>query len=77
VIGRQLSAASGEASFAGRSTNTRPTRRVLRGPLGYRFADGSSGPFGEDTPGPWMTFDQAVAELRRFTAGERATRWAA
>ena len=32
---------------------------------GWRFPPGSSGPFGEDTPGRWRSFDQALADCDR------------
>ena len=32
----------------------------------YRFVDGESGLFGEETPGPWLTLDQALAAFRRL-----------
>ncbi len=32
----------------------------------YRFLDGESGLFGEETPGAWLTIDQALAAFRRL-----------
>lgn len=41
---------------------TDPTRIAN---LGFQFAPGSSGPWGEDIPGEWMTFEQARATYLR------------
>ena len=35
-------------------------------PLSYVHADGSSGPFGEETPGPWLGIDDAIQEMRKL-----------
>jgi hypothetical protein len=32
----------------------------------YRFVNWESGLFGEETPGAWLTFDQALAAFRRL-----------
>lgn len=45
-------------------------------PIDYRFENHSSGPFGEDLPGPWLTRDQAIevyqSIFRRYRAiGDR------
>ena len=52
----------------------RPMSKVLRGldretrgkgrDGDWRFPRGSSGPFGEDTPGPWRTSDEVIAQWR-------------
>ena len=48
---------------------------------GYRFTVGSSGPFGEDTPGRWRSAEDAARALALFdrwmkTSGlEPVTRW--
>ena len=39
--------------------------RGVRSLAGWRFCDNSSGPFAEDTPGPWQTYASAV-RLWRF-----------
>lgn len=48
-----------------------PSRRVrvatLSGhQLDYRFADGASGPFGADLPGPWVDRDEALGRYARI-----------
>ena len=40
---------------------------------GHDFEDGSSGPFGEATPGRWTTGDEAAAAIRRFDEWHRST----
>lgn len=47
---------------------TRPllTRRRLESRLHYRFPHGSSGPWGEDTPGSWIGYDQASETYRHY-----------
>lgn len=34
--------------------------------VAYRFVNGESGLFGEETPGNWLTLDQALASFRRL-----------
>jgi FkbM family methyltransferase len=48
---------------------TIPRRRVRvktldGGEIEYEFAKDASGPFGEDIPQPWLTYDEAVREQR-------------
>jgi FkbM family methyltransferase len=51
-----------QAFIPGRRIQT----RTLGGqPLDHRFADGSSGPFGEDLDGEWLTRDQALDRYRK------------
>lgn len=42
---------------------------------GWRFRYGSSGPFGEDTHGPWRTADQVLALDRLLEAGDHFAEW--
>lgn len=35
-------------------------------PLYYIFGDSASGPFGEDLPGTWLSYDQCLEEYRRI-----------
>lgn len=42
-----------------------PGRSLTGEPVTHRFVEGSSGPFGPDLPGPWLTRDQAIARYRR------------
>ncbi len=54
------SAASGRFKVQGISTIAEKftdSARVAR--LGFDFTEGSSGPWGDDIPGSWMTFDEA------------------
>lgn len=45
----------------------------------WTFPPGSSGPFGEDTPGKWQTFNEIIATLEKansaFYAKERSVFW--
>ena len=45
-----------------------PTRERLERRLGWRFARGASGPFGEDLDGDWSTYPAAVSLLRAHRA---------
>ncbi len=52
-----------QAFIPGRRTHS----RTLGGkPFDHRFADGASGPFGEDLGGEWLTRDQALDRYRRI-----------
>jgi FkbM family methyltransferase len=46
---------------------------------GWTFPPGSSGPFGEDTPGKWQTFEEILETLAKaissFDAGEPSVFW--
>jgi len=57
----------GVSAIADRFTDSRKTAA-----LGYEFSFGSSGPWGEDVPGGWMSFEKARAtylrERRAFVA---------
>lgn len=46
-------------------------RRVGRRAVRQRYAPGSSGPFGERTPGPWRTYDAVARDWLSHTRGER------
>ncbi len=53
-----------------------PLRRSVDG---WVFPEGASGPFGEDTRGDWLSFDQFAATIEhfqsRFLQGERTPFW--
>lgn len=40
-------------------------------PLFYVFGDSASGPFGDDLPGVWLSYDQCLGEYRRIFARYR------
>lgn len=40
---------------------------------GWTFADGASGPFGDDTPGKWLAASDAITTLRTFNEWFRST----
>lgn len=40
-------------------------------PLNYVFGDSASGPFGDDLPGPWLSYDQCLREYRRILSRNR------
>jgi FkbM family methyltransferase len=42
------------------------------GPDGWAFPFGSSGPFGEETPGPWLSFEQAAFTFLALKLGHAA-----
>jgi FkbM family methyltransferase len=42
---------------------------------GWRFRYGSSGPFGEESHGPWRTAEQALALDRLLEAGDHFAEW--
>ena len=50
----------GVSSIAGRFTDL---ARIA--PLGFRFPSGSSGPWGDDIPGAWLTFADAKSVYLR------------
>ncbi len=62
----------GLSGIADRFTDSRKTAA-----LGFDFSFGSSGPWGEDVPGGWMSFDKAKAtylrERRTFFARKQAS----
>jgi FkbM family methyltransferase len=62
----------GLSRIADRFTDSRQTAA-----LGFEFSFGSSGPWGEDVPGGWMTYDQARAtylrERRAFFAKKQSS----
>jgi FkbM family methyltransferase len=41
-------------------------------PLHYRYREGSSGPFGEETRGEWQSIDGAVRQMRKLVAHHNA-----
>lgn len=49
----------------------RHTGRVPISPVGYRFPLASSGPFGEDTPGPWRSFEDVAYDWLHFKMGNQ------
>ena len=59
----------------------RRTRRDAGGrPANHHHVPGSSGPFGEDTPGPWMTAEEAIFtwlafRLRHTRVPHRTNAW--
>jgi len=45
---------------------TRLTTTTRRGePLDHVFEEGASGPFGDDLPEPWSSYDECIAQYRR------------
>jgi FkbM family methyltransferase len=53
------------ASLNGRETNRSPAHGN-----GWKFALGSSGPFGEETPGRWRTFDEVAYTWLAYQLGQ-------
>jgi FkbM family methyltransferase len=50
-----------------RISGTRISTTTLHGdPLDYVFGDSASGPFGDDLPGPWLSYDQCIREYQRI-----------
>lgn len=67
------SAAYGRLRKAGLSKIAEPFTDVSRiKRLGFNFCQGSSGPWGEDVPGGWMTFDKARSVYLRERRACRA-----
>jgi FkbM family methyltransferase len=42
------------------------TTTLCGGPLYYVFGDSASGPFGDDLPGAWLSYDQCLRDYRRI-----------
>jgi FkbM family methyltransferase len=50
-----------------RIAGTRIATETIRGdPLDYVFEDRASGPFGDDLPGPWLSYEECIREYRRI-----------